>query len=90
MRCPDGRDPLRAAHVIEEHAAAAVDLAIDEAGREQPLDAPPGDIGRDLVVGNQRDNAAGLDDNADAFEKPGTIENPRAAQSLPHQRVSVT
>ena len=38
MRGADGADALDAARVVEEHAAAAVHLHVDEARREQPLD----------------------------------------------------
>ena len=42
MRRADGGDALERRRVVEQHAAAAIDLDIDEARRQQPREIPAG------------------------------------------------
>ena len=76
--------------IIEEHAAAAVDLHVDEARREQALDAPHPHAGGQVGVLHDGTDAAVVDDHRLPFAEVRTVEDPRAGEREGHQRVSVT
>ena len=90
MGLRDGPDALDAAHVVEENAAAAIDLHVDEAGREKPSHRPALDAGAEILLLGHGANAAVLDDDGAAVEHVRPVEDPGTGQGNGHQRVSVT
>ena len=90
MRRGDGGDAFRGAFVVEQHAAAAIDLHVDEARREQPLHAPSGGIGGNVAIGHHGGDLLVGNDDAVAIDDAHAVENPGAGQGNAHYRVSVT
>ena len=89
MGLRDGPDALDGAHVVEEHAAAAIDLHVDEARREQALDRAALDARRrDRSPATRRD-AAVLDDDRAAVAH-ARRRRPGAGERNASSRVSVT
>src|SRR5213082_2289087 len=88
----DGADRLDGRGIVEEHAAAAVDLRVDEAGQQQlaaeiaPLRAPRAPV----RGGDDIEYAAVLDEHASALREPVLEQHPAVDQGNAHQRVSVT
>ncbi len=78
--------------VVEEHAAAAIHLQVDES-RQQQIAAQV-DLGRAaaarMILGNDVENAAALEQHAPAFDERLPAQHPPVVKRNGHQTVSVT
>ena len=91
VRCADAMALMPStAHVVEQDAAAAIHLHVDEARREQTFDRPPSMPAPRSLSSGQRRDAAVLDDDCVAFEHVRAVEDTRAGERNAHQTVSVT
>ena len=91
MRRTDAADALDRRVVIEVHAAAAVDLCVDEAGEQQcPLEiAYRGARDARIALGCDGADAAVLDEHGAAAHEARTREHPAVGERLHDQRVSM-
>ena len=87
MRGDDLGDALRRRIVVEEYAAAAVDLPIDEAGRERSaaeIDALA--VARPVRHGAESDDSAMFGDERVILENPYAVEDAGAIIDFAHHR----
>ena len=89
MRGGDAGDALGCRVVIEQDAAAAVDLHVDIPGRKQAAGKIPRGAVRSLGVRDDRGDALAFDNDRVVDQKPFAVEDPRAGKN-DHQTVSVT
>ena len=75
MRGADRADAVDAALVVEEHAAAAVHLHVDEARREQPLDRAMLDPRAELLDALESCDPPVLDHDSSPFEHARAVED---------------
>ena len=90
VRPADRRDAFRRALVVEEHAAAAIDLDIDEARRQQTRDAPHRGAGGNVGVGHHSGDLPVGDHDGAAIDDVRAVEDAGAGEGNGHHRVSVT
>ena len=89
MRGGDAGDALGCRVIVEQDAAAAIDLHVDIAGRKQAAAEIPRRAVRSLGVRDDCGDALAFDDDRVVVEKTFAVEDPRAGQN-DHQTVSVT
>ena len=92
VRFADAADRLDCRRVVEQHAAAAVDLAIDEAGQQQiAAEILDVEIGHAAIVrGDDRVDHAGVDEHGDVVAETIRGQHARVDERRGHQTVSVT
>src|SRR5882724_3172991 len=89
MRGGDAGDGLGRRLLVEQDAAAAIDLNVDIAGRKQTAGKVQRGAARSFGVRDDRGDPLGFDNDRLVDEKIFAIENPRAGK-YDHQTVSVT
>ena len=90
MRFGDAGDDVGARGVVHQRAAAAIDLNVDEARRENAAaEIDFAAVARTLSMGRDPVDAGALDDDGAVVEETLAVEDPRADQRR-HQTVSVT
>ena len=81
----DGGDALGGRHIVELHPAAAIDLDIDEARRQQPLEMPTGQHGIDGIGRQDGLDPPAFDHHRMAAQQLLAVEEPLGDQHLRHQ-----
>src|SRR5438552_12081828 len=89
MRGGDAGDTLGCRILVEQDAAAAIDLDVDIAGRKQAAAKIQRGAARSFGVRDDRGDALAFDDDRVVEEKIFAVEDPRAGKN-DHQTVSVT
>ncbi len=92
VRGGDARDAVDRRRIVEQHAAAAVDLAVDETGRKRAtveiddLCRAHARVGGDDDIGDVR----AIEQHGGAVDETGIAKHARVDQCGEHQTVSVT
>ena len=81
----DGGDTLGGRHIVELHPAAAIDLDIDEARRQQPLEMPAGQHGIHGIGRQHGLDPPAFDHHRMAAQQLLAVEEPLGDQHLRHQ-----
>ncbi len=89
VRRGDGGDALGAGVVVEQHPAAAVDLGVDVAGRQQAA-AQVVILARGRAIRRHGDDSTLVDDDAESVAHAAGRRHPAVDQVHGHQTVSVT
>jgi hypothetical protein len=75
-----GSQAVHVANIVEENAAAAIDLDVDEARSEQPLDPAALHIRAEIPLLRDGEDAAVPDHHGAAFEDVRAVEDARSGQ----------
>jgi hypothetical protein len=92
VRGADGAQRLDRGRVVEEHAAAAVHLRVDETGQQHRAGevVPLGGLHARVAGGHDRRDAVAFDEDRASLDKPLVGKDARVHECVRHQWVSVT
>jgi hypothetical protein len=91
VRGADRGDAFDGRRIVEQHAAAAIDLGVDEPGKQgRALKIVAHRIGGDFARRDDREDALALDQHSFIVAKDTRAKHAAIDQSSDHQTVSVT